>query len=150
MKNIEDAIAAALSANDAAPSFRRVRFRLAGYLFTYTRARDAAADGDRRHARVRIDMWREDPATGERHWITVATTAPDRQSARAAALALVAWVRWCDVGPKNNAKAQAVAESFAMLRQRLEARMPGATGRITARAVSQTVPPASNSATAAA
>lgn len=147
MKTLTDAIAATLSDNDAAPSFRRVRFRLAGYLFTYTRSTNAVdGDGDKRHARVRIDMWREDPDSGERHWITVATTAPDRQSARAAALALVAWVRWCDVGPKNNVKAQAVAESFAMLRQRLEARIPGATGRITTRPATQSVPPATSGA----
>ncbi|MBL8678368.1 MAG: hypothetical protein JNK05_04340 [Myxococcales bacterium] len=150
MKTLADAIANTLSANDAAPSFRRVRFRLAGYLFTYTRSQDAASgEGEKRHARVRIDMWREDPASGERHWITVATTAPDRESARAAALALVAWVRWCDVGPKNNVKAQAVAESFAMLRQRLEARIPGASGRITTRPATQSVPPKTNDANAA-
>jgi hypothetical protein len=104
---------------------RRVRFRLAGYLFTYCRATE--------QARVRIDMWREDRATGERYWITVATTAPDRASARAVALALVAWVRWCDVGPRATDQARAVAESFAMLRERIESRAPGVTGRVTAR-----------------
>lgn len=112
---------------------RRVRFRLAGFLFTYRR--------ETAKARVRIDMWREEPETGKRYWITVATTAPDRKSARAAALALVAWVRWCDVGPKNSVQAQAVAESFAMLQERLALRMPGATGNITTRLVPTFIPP---------
>lgn len=112
---------------------RRIRFRLAGFLFTYCR--------ETAKARVRIDMWREDPETGERYWITVATTAPDRKSARAAAMALAAWVRWCDVGPKNSVKAQAVAESFAMLKERLAARLPEATGNITTRPVAKVTPP---------
>lgn len=141
MKHLDRLFAHATSANDLAPAPRRVRFRLAGYLFTYRRA-DAATS--QRQARVRIDMWREDPATGERHWITVATTAPDRKSARAAALALVAWVRWCDVGPKNSCKARAVAESFAMLRERLAERLPGASGSVSTRAAAQRVPPRSN------
>jgi hypothetical protein len=113
-------------------STRRVRFRLAGYLFTYCRATE--------RARVRIDMWREDRVTGERFWITVATTAPDRASARAAALALVAWVRWCDVGPRATEQARAVAESFAMLRERIAARSPGVTGRVTARPAARPTP----------
>ncbi|MFO0557220.1 MAG: hypothetical protein U0269_04325 [Polyangiales bacterium] len=112
---------------------RRIRFRLAGFLFTYCR--------ETAKARVRIDMWREDPETGERYWITVATTAPDRKSARAAAMALAAWVRWCDVGPKNSVQAQAVAESFAMLQERLASRMPEATGNITTRSVAKVTPP---------
>ena len=112
---------------------RRVRFRLAGFLFTYCR--------ETAKARVRIDMWREDPESGERYWITVATTAPDRKSARAAAMALVAWVRWCDVGPKNSVQAQAVAESFAMLKERLASRMPEATGNITTRPVAKVTLP---------
>jgi hypothetical protein len=111
---------------------RRIRFRLAGFVFTYCR--------ETAKARVRIDMWREDPTTGERHWITVATTAPDRKSARAAALALVAWVRWCDVGPKNSVQAQAVAESFAMLRERLASRIPDASGNITTRPATKITP----------
>lgn len=112
---------------------RRIRFRLAGFLFTYCR--------ETAKARVRIDMWREDPESGERYWITVATTAPDRKSARAAAMALAAWVRWCDVGPKNSIQAQAVAESFAMLRERLAARMPDASGNITTRPATRITPP---------
>lgn len=112
---------------------RRIRFRLAGFLFTYCR--------ETAKARVRIDMWREDPESGERFWITVATTAPDRKSARAAAMALVAWVRWCDVGTKNSIQAQAVAESFAMLRERLAARMPDASGNITTRPATRITPP---------
>ena len=112
---------------------RRIRFRLAGFLFTYCR--------ETAKARVRIDMWREDPESGERFWITVATTAPDRKSARAAAMALVAWVRWCDVGTKNSVQAQAVAESFAMLRERLAARMPDASGNIPTRPATRITPP---------
>jgi hypothetical protein len=118
------------AASTAAP--RRIRFRLAGFLFTYCR--------ETAKARVRIDMWREDPETNERHWITVATTAPDRKSARAVALALVAWVRWCDVGPKNNTQSQAVAESFALLRERLANRLPNATGQVTARPATKVTP----------
>ncbi len=116
----------------ATTTVRRIRFRLAGFVFTYCR--------ETAKARVRIDMWREDPESGERHWITVATTAPDRKSARAAAMALVAWVRWCDVGTKNSVQAQAVAESFAMLRERLAARLPDATGNITTRPAAKLTP----------
>jgi hypothetical protein len=98
---------------------KRVRFRVAGYLFTYRRATG--------EARVRIDMWREDPATGERHWISVAACAPTRQSARSVALALAAWARWCDVGPRRDIRSQAVAESFALMRERIAVLNPGAS-----------------------
>ncbi|MDP3274201.1 MAG: hypothetical protein Q8Q09_03335 [Deltaproteobacteria bacterium] len=105
---------------------RRVRFCMAGFVFTYC--------PETAQAKVRIDMWREDPVTSERYWITVATCAPDRKSARAAAMALVAWVRWCDVGEKRTLQAQAVAESFALLQDRLAQKIPSATCRVTGRA----------------
>jgi hypothetical protein len=108
----------------SARSIRRA-FRLAGYLFTYKKATGAT--------RVRIDMWREDPDTGSRYWVTVAACAPNRQSARSVAWALVAWVKSCDVGPRRNAQSQAVAESFAMLREHLERTAPGATGSVRVR-----------------
>ncbi|MEI8258720.1 MAG: hypothetical protein WCJ30_23870 [Deltaproteobacteria bacterium] len=104
---------------------KRVRFRLAGYLFTYRKATGAT--------RMRIEMWREDPVTGERYWITVAACAPTRSSAHAVALALLAWVRSCDIGPKKDARSQAVAESFAMLQQHLAFMNPGATGSVRGR-----------------
>lgn len=119
---------------------RRVRFHLAGFVFTYNR--------DAKEARVRIEMWREDPATLERHWITVATTAPDRASARRVAMALVAWVQWCDVAPRKDLQSQAVAESWAILQQRMAMKNPKVTGSITARPMLQPVPP-SNSAESA-
>ena len=103
----------------------RVRFRMAEYLFTYER--------DTGRSRVRIDMWRENAETLERHWITVAACAPTRASARSVALALVAWVKSCDVGTRRDVRSQAVAESFAMLREHLSANNPGATGRVTTR-----------------
>jgi hypothetical protein len=124
-----------------ATATRRVRFRLAGYLFTYDRASQ--------QARVRIDMWREDPNSGERYWITVATTAPERKSARQVAMALVAWVQWCDVAPRKSAQAQAVAESWAMLQQRISSKNPHATVSVRARSMVQSVPPSNNAASGA-
>ncbi len=131
--NATNTTVSALNASRA----RRVRFHLAGFVFTYNR--------DAQEARVRIEMWREDPATHERHWITVATTAPDRASARRVAMALVAWVQWCDVAPRKDVQSQAVAESWAILQQRMAMKNPKVTGSITARPMLQPVPP-SNSA----
>jgi len=108
---------------------KRVRFRMAGYVFTYRKATGAM--------RVRIDMWREDPSSGERYWITVAACAPNRASARSVALALVGWVKSCDIGPKRDVQSQAVAESFAMLRQHLAFTNPGASGSVRGRSVAQ-------------
>ncbi len=104
---------------------KRVRFRIAGYLFTYRKATGAT--------RMRIEMWREDPATGQRYWITVAACAPNRAAAHAVALALLAWVRSCDIGPKRDVQSQAVAESFAMLQQHLAFMNPGASGSVRGR-----------------
>ena len=118
---------------------RRVRFHLAGFVFTYNR--------DAQEARVRIEMWREDPSTLERHWITVATTAPDRASARRVAMALVAWVQWCDVAPRKDVQSQAVAESWAILQQRMAMKNPRVTGSITARPMTQAVPPSTSAET---
>lgn len=86
-------------------------FHAAGYVFTYS--------GKSRKARVKIEMWREDPRTGERFWVTTAMCAPDRQAAYAAAMALVAWVRSLDVRPRNSVQALAVAESLAAMNDRL-------------------------------
>ncbi len=86
-------------------------FRAAGYVFTYTRST--------RRAKVRIEMWREDPGTGERYWVTVATCAPDRHAAYSAAMALVAWVRSLEVSPRSSVQATAVAESLALVNDRL-------------------------------
>jgi hypothetical protein len=117
---------AAMVANDGA-SAKRVCFRVAGYVFTYRKATGAM--------KVRIDMWREDPTTRERYWITVAACAPNRASARSVALALAAWVKSCDIGPKRDVQSQAVAESFAMLRQHLAFTNPGASGSVRGRRV---------------
>lgn len=105
----------------------RVRFRLAGFVFTYRRGSSAA--------RVRIDMWREDPATTERYWITVATCAPRPEAARAVALALAAWVRSLDVGPKVDLRSRAVAESWALMQARVAEMAPGAQVVVSARRV---------------
>lgn len=123
--------AASRPANDTRKpgAARRLRFHMMGYLFTYR--------PDERQARVRIDMWRENPRTGERHWITVAATAPERKSARRVALALVAWLRSCDVEDHIDPKSQAVAESFAMLRERMSVLAPEARGSVLARPVAE-------------
>lgn len=136
MINVNDSLHTATATT--ATRVRRVRFRLAGYLFTY--------DRNAKQARVRIDMWREDPVTLERHWITVATTAPDRTSARRVAMALVAWVRWCDIAPRKDVQAQAVAESWAMLQQRISLKNPTATVSVRAHAMPQEVPPCNSAA----
>ena len=115
------------TAPTASAPAKKMMFRLAGYLFTYRKSTGAM--------KVRIDMWREDPATRERYWVTVAACAPNRASARGAALALVAWVKSCDIGPKRDVQSTAVAESFAMLRQHLAFTNPGATGSVRARRV---------------
>lgn len=86
-------------------------FKAAGYVFSYS--------GRSGKARVRIEMWREDPTTRERFWVTTAMCAPDRKAAYAAAMALVAWVRALDVAPRAGAQAQAVAESLAIMNDRL-------------------------------
>ncbi len=86
-------------------------FCAAGYVFTYT--------AKSRKGTVRIEMWREDPKTRERFWVTTAMCAPDRKAAYAAAMALVAWVRSLDVKPRASAQAQAVAESLAAMNDRL-------------------------------
>jgi hypothetical protein len=113
-------------ANDGV-SAKRMCFRVAGYLFTYRKSTGAT--------KVRIDMWREDPSTRERYWITVAACAPNRASARSVALALTAWVKSCDIGPKRDVQSQAGAESFAMLRQHLAFTNPGASGSVRGRRV---------------
>jgi hypothetical protein len=114
-----------MSENKQGVAGKRVRFRVAGYLFTYRKATGAT--------KVRIDMWREDAATGERHWVSVAACSPNAASARSVALALVAWVKSCDVGPRRDTQAQAVAESFALLRERLAQLAPGSTGTVRTR-----------------
>ncbi len=86
-------------------------FRAAGYVFTWQ------AKG--RRARVRIEMWREDPSTRERFWVTAAMCAPDREAAYSMAMALVAWVRALDVRPRASVQALAVAESLALTHDRL-------------------------------
>jgi hypothetical protein len=86
-------------------------FQAAGYVFTYSaRAKKST---------VRIEMWREDPTTRERYWVTTAMCAPDRKAAYSAAMALVAWVRSLDVSPRNSTQALAVAESLAVMNDRL-------------------------------
>ena len=86
-------------------------FSAAGFVFTYS--------GRSKKGSVRIEMWREDPKTHERYWVTTAMCAPDRKAAYGAAMALVAWVRSLDVKPRNSAQALAVAESLAVMNDRL-------------------------------
>lgn len=93
----------------AAPARRY--FRAAGYVFTYEKATGRTT--------VRIEMWREDPGTRERFWVAVASCAPDRKAAYRAAMALVAWVRSLEVEPRASTQAQAVAESLAIMNDRL-------------------------------
>lgn len=89
---------------------RRV-FRAAGYVFTYKPSASMR--------QVTLEMWREDPTTGERFWITRAPCTPTRVGTRSVALALVAWVRALDVPARREVKAQAVLEQIAMLRDRM-------------------------------
>jgi hypothetical protein len=86
-------------------------FHAAGYVFTYS--------AQSRKGSVRIEMWREDPNTRERFWVTTAMCAPDRKAAYSAAMALVAWVRSLDVHPRASLQAQAVCESLAIMNDRL-------------------------------
>jgi len=109
----------------AEPQGKRVGFRLAGYVFTYRRASQ--------QAQVKIEMWRENPETAERYWVTVAACAPNSQSARSVALALVAWVRSLDVSERKDIQSQAVAESFAILQARLSQSEPKASGSVRTR-----------------
>jgi hypothetical protein len=109
---------------------------MAGYVFAYRRATA--------EARVRIEMFREDPTTGARHWITVAACSPDRASARAVALALVAWVKSCDVAPRADVQAQAVAESWALLQERLAEMAPRSHSSIHTRELGAAALPAND------
>lgn len=96
--------------NTNAPVSRRF-FRAAGYVFTYERATGRTT--------VRIEMWREDPGTRQRFWVAVASCAPNRKAAYSAAMALVAWVRSLEIEPRSSVQAQAVAESLALMGDRL-------------------------------
>lgn len=95
----------------------RRSFRLVSFVFTY--------DRDPSRERVRLDMWRVDPATGARHWVTVAQCAPNPTSARQVATALFAWLTSLDVAPRRDPQAMAVAESLALTADRV-ARAPKA------------------------
>lgn len=81
-------------------------FKAAGYVFTYSQARTLAT--------TRLDLWREDPVTGVRYWVTTTRCTADRTAVYAAAMALVAWVRSMDVPLRSSIQAQAVAESVAL------------------------------------
>lgn len=89
---------------------RRV-FRAAGYVFTYKPVASMR--------QVSLEMWREDPTTGERFWITRAPCTPSTEGTRSAALALVAWVRSLDVPSRREVKAQAALEQIAVLHDRM-------------------------------
>lgn len=89
----------------------RRSFRLATYVFTYER--DASRD------RVRLDMWRVEPGTGARYWVSVTRCAPNPAAARLAAASLVAWLWSLDVTPRRDPQAMAVAESLALTADRI-------------------------------
>lgn len=84
-------------------------FKAAGFTFTWR----VLPSG-----RCRVDMHRED-ASGRLHWVTFGESAAGREALYAAALALVAWVASLEVGPRRDPKAQAVAESLAVLCDRM-------------------------------
>lgn len=85
--------------------------RAAGYLFTWRAPRAKP---------TKLEVWREDPATGARFWVA---GVPCRSGARrvvyGTAMAVVAWLRALDVKPQATPQAQAVAESLAITRERL-------------------------------
>lgn len=87
-------------------------FRAAGYVFTWT--------NDATRAEVPLEMWRENPVTHERYWITRTTVAPDRHAAYARAMALVAWLQSLDVPVRKDPQAQAVLEQLAFLNERMK------------------------------
>lgn len=84
--------------------------RAAGFCFTWRRMSD-------RH--VRVSLWRVDPASGQRYWVTCAFAPDDRDAIRARALALMTWARSIPTGAGQDVQAQAVATSLAITAQRL-------------------------------
>lgn len=86
-------------------------FRAAGFVFTY------ALSAQRKT--TRLEMWRENGVTGERHWVTVTLCPAERPKVYAAALALVAWVLSLEVAPRKELRAQAAAECLALTQDRM-------------------------------
>lgn len=90
-------------------------FRAAGYVFTWGEVAPGRA--------AVVEMFRESLAGDRRYFVARARCAPDRASAYARAMALVAWVRSLDVPARRDPQAQAVLEQLAVLRDRLS-RLP--------------------------
>jgi hypothetical protein len=84
--------------------------RNAGFCFTWRRTTEQV---------VRVSLWRVDPATGQRHWVTCALAANDRDTIRARALALMTWARAIPTAAGGDVQAQAVATSLAITAHRL-------------------------------
>lgn len=87
--------------------------RAAGFCFTWRRM----AEG-----RARVSLWRVDPATRRRIWVTCAFTPDDRDAIRARALALFAWARSVPAPVGSTVEAQAVHASLTITAQRLDRR----------------------------
>ena len=101
--------------------------RSAGFCFTWRRMSER---------QVRVSLWRLDVATGQRHWVTCAFAANDRDAIRARALALMTWARSIPTSAGQDVQAQAVATSLAITAQRLaRLDLPAAFGRRTARPI---------------
>lgn len=100
-------------------------FRAAGYLFTWHLSDDGA--------RARVDMHRESRVGGARYWVTFAECTPSRSAVYASALGLVAWIADLDITPRADMKAMAVAESLAILCDRM--RQTEASGDLQQRVV---------------
>ncbi|MDB4932308.1 MAG: hypothetical protein JWM10_4792 [Myxococcaceae bacterium] len=84
--------------------------RNAGFCFTWRRMSNAT---------VRVSLWRVDPADGQRHWVTCAFAADDRDAIRARALALMTWARTIPTAAGQDVQAQAVATSLAITAHRM-------------------------------
>lgn len=84
--------------------------RAAGFCFTWRRVTDQL---------VRVSLWRVDAESGQRHWVTCALAADDRDAIRARALALMTWARSIPTRAGQGVQAQAVAASLAITAERL-------------------------------
>lgn len=84
--------------------------RAAGFRFTWRRMSDR---------QVRVSLWRVDPSTGQRHWVTCAFAPDDRDAIRARALALMTWARSIPTRAGQDVQAQSVATSLAITAHRL-------------------------------
>ncbi len=84
--------------------------RAAGFCFTWRRIAQGQA---------RVSLWRVDPSTGRRHWVTCAIADDTRDAIRGRALALLALARSIPMAAGRSVEAQAVTLSLAITARRL-------------------------------